>query len=427
MMADGDPLDSDRQPPALQTESSKYERARLLIRRLAVTEAELASLLGEVDSVLDPATATPILLHQAQREVAIAEERYNRLVAHMPAIIFEITPNGDLLFVNDALTALTGYLPQDLQIDRWWEPLVPGDLSARAARMMEQMQAGDIMGYELTLAAKNGSLVVFELTSANHYGPDGTLERIIAIAIDITERKKAEAEREAALQAVSEREAALRASQEQLQFLARRLVERLEDERRAIARELHDETAQSLTALQLGLGAIRRHADQPTVVASKVHELDQLTEEVMVGLHRLALNLRPASLDRLGLMPALRQYVDSFQKQSNVSVDLIDRGIENYRFSSVAETAIYRSIQEALTNVARHAGAGRAAVILQRRDGHISAIVEDDGAGFDVTEALCRGRLGLLGMRERAEMLGGSLTIESQPGRGATVFIEIPA
>jgi PAS domain S-box-containing protein len=250
-------------------------------------------------------------------------------------------------------------------------------------------------------------------------------------------------------------------SRSQLQALSRRLVEVQENERRAIARELHDEVGQALTAVHLGLHFLETERD-PDCLTARIGELKSTVDGVMENLHRLAVDLRPISLDRAGLVPAIEQYIESFGRQSGLQVDFVAFSLEPFtgaplqtgdvagppagvashlptppygdcgRLDPEVETAIYRVVQEALTNVARHARAGRVSVILERRrathspDEAIVAVIEDDGAGFDVDEALARGRLGLLGMRERVEMLGGSLTIESAPGAGATVVAEVP-
>ena len=199
-----------------------------------------------------------------------------------------------------------------------------------------------------------------------------------------------------------------------------------EEERRDIARELHDEAGQQLTALTVGLGLVQRRDDCPPAIGTELEELKKATQAVMECLHSLAVNLRPASLDRLGLVAALKQYVTEFERKHRLSVCFDALGLEGKgRLPAQVETAFYRVVQEALTNVVRHARATNASVLLQRRTGEMLAIVEDDGIGFDVEEARQRGRLGVLGMQERVEMLGGSLTIESRPGTGTTVFAKV--
>ena len=155
-------------------------------------------------------------------------------------------------------------------------------------------------------------------------------------------------------------------------------------------------------------------------------ELTRLVDGVMEGLHRLSSNLRPPSLDRLGLAPALRQHVESFGRTAGVNAEFLAIALDDRRMSNEVETALYRMAQEALTNVSRHARATSASVIVERHNDRVTLIIEDNGRGFDVEEAMRRSRLGLLGMRERAEMLGGTFDIETAPGRGTTLFVALP-
>ncbi len=214
---------------------------------------------------------------------------------------------------------------------------------------------------------------------------------------------------------------------EQLQALSRRHVEAQEAERAHIARELHDETGQALSAMLLGLSLFEREADRPEAVIARAVEMGDMVNEMLDNLHRLAMNLRPASLDLLGLVPAMAQYIETFGQQHGITTHFETLvGIDGERLPSAVETAIYRIVQEALTNVARHAQATRVDVLLEQRDGQIVTIVEDDGVGFETRAAMLSGRLGLFGIRERAEMLGGTVTIESSIGVGTTVSVEIP-
>ncbi len=210
------------------------------------------------------------------------------------------------------------------------------------------------------------------------------------------------------------------------QALSRLLVQAQEAERRRIARELHDEAAQGLTSLTLGLRLVEQAADGSAAVTARLAQLKQITDRISESLHRLAADLRPASLDHLGLIPALADYARAVQAQHGLQVRFAAPGLEGQRLESEAETALFRIVQEALVNVVRHARATRADVLLARRDGRLIVLVEDDGAGFDPGAAAEGGHLGLLGMRERAEMLGGSLSVESAPGAGATVVVEVP-
>ena len=167
----------------------------------------------------------------------------------------------------------------------------------------------------------------------------------------------------------------------------------------------------------------------PEALRARVDELLQAADTVAEELHRLAVNLRPSSLDRYGLVPALEQLLTEFRKQTGLEVGFQTGGLEELptRLPGAVETALYRIVQESLTNIARYAQASLVSVIVQSRDDWVQVVVEDDGRGFDVEEALAGGRLGILGMRERAEMLGGTLEIESGPGQGATIYANLPA
>jgi PAS domain S-box-containing protein len=213
---------------------------------------------------------------------------------------------------------------------------------------------------------------------------------------------------------------------QELQSLSRRLVQVQETERRHIARELHDEAGQALTSLMVGLGLLERGADNPKTVVDHVNELKSMTNDVLENLHRLAMDLRPASLDHLGLTVALRQYIKAFSRQYDLKTQFEVVGLDDKRLPSAVETNLYRIVQEALTNVVRHAQATRVDVLLERRGNQIVTIIEDDGIGFDAEAAEQSGRLGLLGMRERAEMLEGTLAVESTKGATTTIYVEVP-
>jgi len=219
----------------------------------------------------------------------------------------------------------------------------------------------------------------------------------------------------------------VRAGHSQLQSLSHRLVQVQETERRHIARELHDEAGQALTSLMVGLRLLEREVDDPETVIKHVTQLKSMTNDILENLHRLAMDLRPASLDHLGLTAALRQYIETFSNQNGLKMQFEVVGLDDQpRLPPAVETNVYRIVQEALTNVVRHAKATRIDVLLERRGDQMVAIVEDDGVGFDAEAARRGGRLGLLGMRERAEMLGGTLAVESAVGSNTTIYVEVP-
>jgi signal transduction histidine kinase len=210
----------------------------------------------------------------------------------------------------------------------------------------------------------------------------------------------------------------------------RRLVAAEETERGRVSRELHDRLGQDLTALKLGLQIVRKQGACPPPLRESVSKLEGLTDSLMRDVHRLAWELRPAALDDFGLELALRRYAEEWAALSGVAVDYDSQGATARRLAREVETTLYRIAREALTNVFLHANAKRVSLLLQRRTDHVSLIVEDDGRGFDAAAMLrapaTEGKLGLLGMQERATLAGGSVEIESSPGAGTTVFVRMP-
>lgn len=209
------------------------------------------------------------------------------------------------------------------------------------------------------------------------------------------------------------------------QFLER-VIAAQEAERQRLARELHDEAAQTLTALSLGLRRLQDDQNLPLPQRRLAEDLKLQTTGLASELHRLSVELRPSALDRVGLIGALEQYVQEFERRYGLEVQFEGDLPEPANLSPEIETSLYRIVQEALTNVARHAQAQSVSILLQMREGQIVTTIEDDGKGFDPAQAPRNGRLGLFGMQERAAMLGGSLHVESAPGKGTTVFMKIP-
>ena len=198
----------------------------------------------------------------------------------------------------------------------------------------------------------------------------------------------------------------------------RRIVAAQELERQRLARELHDETGQALTSILLGLKQLE--GVKPESVAG----LRELVVETLQDVRRLAVELRPKVLDDFGLAPALERLTASFSEQTGVEVDL-EAGAITGRLPTEVETAIYRVVQESLTNVVKHSHAQRVSVLVTRSDGRIKAVIEDDGQGFDPHAGTGDG-IGLIGMRERIELLDGTLAVESSQSSGTTVALEVP-
>lgn len=212
--------------------------------------------------------------------------------------------------------------------------------------------------------------------------------------------------------------------------LLHRINELQEDDRRRISRELHDQCGQFVTGIRLGLKFLAESRPQDQDIAGHCLRLQHLLDQIAKEIHDIALELRPPSLDELGLATALESYLRSWSNYSGISVDHAFRGMDGVRLKPEVETALYRIIQESLTNVAKHASVKQVSVIVERNSDQVTAIVEDRGAGFNAEEQLAsaptRQRLGLLGMQERMSAVGGTLFVESSPGGGTTVYAKAP-
>ena len=221
----------------------------------------------------------------------------------------------------------------------------------------------------------------------------------------------------------------LKAKEQMRLQLLHKVISAQEDERKRVARELHDETSQLLATLMVGLKVIES-TDQSEELKRNVSELRSVVNHVLKGVHDLAWELRPSLLDSLGLAAAVKRFAEEHSERLGFSIDCQITGQGQRPVSPEIETAVYRIIQEALTNVAKHAHAHSVSVVLSYREASLLAIIEDDGKGFDVESvqgsAPIDKRLGLFGMNERAALLGGRFSVESSPGNGTTVFVDIP-
>ena len=259
---------------------------------------------------------------------------------------------------------------------------------------------------------------------------------------NITGRKQAEAaQRRVEVLAASNRkleqeivrrktlEEALKQTEQQLRHLSHELLHAQEEERKHISRELHDTVLQTLVGINIHLAALTpKPTDNPGSLQQKIAQTQRLVEKSMVLVHRFALELRPMILDDLGLIPALHTYLKDFMKRTGVRARLTAYSkVEQMPIATRA--VLYRVALEALNNVARHAQASQVEVKIKQVPHGICLAIKDDGKSFDAEHVLLmkgNGRLGLLGMRERLEMVGGKFSVASQPGQGTTVTAQIP-
>jgi PAS domain S-box-containing protein len=339
-----------------------------------------------------------------------AEARYRALVEELPVITYTATAAvvGTVSYVSPQLEAVLGFTPSEWRSDStlWAQRLHEEDRDRVVAESRRCLASGDKFVCEYRIWSKEGELVWLHDEAVALRDAAGRPTQVHGLMLDVTER---EAERSGRLR---------------LQALSIDLVAVQEAERRRIGLELHDDIGQLLTGLRLRLGALR---GLPAAAASDaLAEAERLVDEATQHVRSLSQSLRPAVLDDFGLLAALVSHVDGWSRQTGIHVDLEHRGIERRRFGADAETAAYRIVQEALTNVARHAGASRARVRAWAEDGHLYVQIEDPGVGFDVAAHGPGAMHGLGGMRERAALLGGNLSVESVAGQGCRLTAEIP-
>jgi signal transduction histidine kinase len=217
--------------------------------------------------------------------------------------------------------------------------------------------------------------------------------------------------------------------QDQLRLLSRQLLSAQEEERKRISRELHDVVAQTLTSINVRLTALKKEAALNTKgIERSIARTQQLVEHSVNIVHRFARELRPTVLDDLGLIPALHAFMKNFKRETGIHVSLAAFAAVE-RVNGDKRTVLYRVAQEALNNVARHAQASQVGVKIQKMDGAVCMKIKDNGIGFETERVLYskkNKRLGLLGMRERLDMVGGKFTVTSAPGRGTTILAKIP-
>ena len=341
-----------------------------------------------------------ILVRQLENEL----DRLKQLLQGLPAGVIIAHGDGRPLFVN-ARARQTLTLPDGVESD----PQVKAWLYADGGPLVRALEGESVVGEERPFV-REGNERSLSVSASPIPGSDAQIKAAIVAFQDITERKRAEVVR---------------------QQLMQRLVGAQEEERARISRELHDQMGQQLTALLMAIDlALDVRAKNATVAQSQtqLQKLKSLVETLMDQAHLMAWELRPPELDNLGLRAALEQFLKEWSRSTGIVADFAERGLNKLeRLDKVVETTIYRVVQEALTNVNRHSEAESVSVLLERMDGGVTAIVEDDGRGFDV-ELVTAGqseRLGLVGMRERMELVGGTLDIESTVGQGTTVYARV--
>lgn len=341
---------------------------------------------------------------RGEEKIRESEESYRRLVELSPDTVIVVS-EGQIKYINTAGLKLFGASNAEQIINKRVLDLIHPDFQNIVEVRIKQTLTGQQVGLmEEKFVRLDGQVVDVDVTAVGvrYLGTPSTQ----AIVRNIGER--------------------VRLKEARLQLL-RRLSEAQEDERRRIAREMHDQFGQQLTALTIKLGKLVEECG-PTNLGAQIGALKGIAEQLAQDVDYLAWEMRPAALDEFGLQTALSSYVENWSKHFGVPIELHVSGMDRDRLTPETETALYRIAQEALNNVAKHAQATSVAVVLDRHSDNVSLIIEDDGVGFDwqqIFSEVDKG-LGLVGMRERAELIGGAIEIESQSNKGTTLFVRIP-
>lgn len=349
-------------------------------------------------------------LKQAELDLRISEQRFRGVFENANTGMVVADQSGRIVHFNEAFSQMLGHDAEVLRQMHFADFYVPAERSAETPLAYEILRTPqDRYRIERRWIASDGRHVWVDLYISTIRDESGAVVNFIAVVGDITERKKS------AL--------ALGESKRKLRALAAYQEELLEQERKHIAGEVHDEMGQLMTALKMDLSLMRLRFGENLQLLGMIDEMRSLVDRSINVVRQVASNLRPAVLDH-GLAPAIEWLAADFSRRGTIRCRLDVSG--NFVLPELQSTAVFRVVQESLTNVTRHSQAREVVISLHSSGQQLQVVVRDDGIGFD-TAAVDKGRgFGLFGMRERLLALGGRLRIASAPGQGTTVIIKLP-
>ncbi|MEJ5198592.1 MAG: PAS domain S-box protein, partial [Anaerolineae bacterium] len=350
----------------------------------------------------------------------VSERRLREMLESVQLVVVGLDCEGQITFCNEYLAKVVGLRRPEVIGSNWFERFTPADQRPQAreqfARLLDVSSVSAHFESDLLTAQGERRTISWNFTTTRDM--NARVIGVTGIGEDITDRLRMAAARDELLTQVI-------AAHERLQALSRRLVRVQEEEQRKLARELHDEIGQSLTGLKIMVDMSLR---SPALAEANLRQAQGLLNELIGKVRNMSLDLRPAMLDDLGLLPALLWLFDRLLLQSRLQVNFRHRNIDGQRFATEVETAAYRIVQEALTNVVRHAGTDYVFVEVAMENASLHIEIRDHGRGFDPAAVLAAGyAAGLSGLRERVDLLGGRLIIDSALGQGTSVIAELPA
>jgi len=376
-------------------------------------QPEEIALLTAIGNEIGVAVENARLYHQQQKvaeELRASEERYRDLFENAHDAIWLHDLQENITAVNKSFFRLTGYTPEESRGIKASD-LIAGGCIDSVKDMEAPLLKGEVMGHlsEVTLVKKDRSEVSVQLSTSPVFS-NGQIVGFQHIARDVTEQRQ---------------------MQDNLRFYLQQATRAQEEERKRISRELHDETIQALVVLSRQLDTLASSGKGLSQESSLLLEnLRQQTNNVMQGVRRLSQDLRPAALDRLGLLSALEWLASDVAEYSGIAIKVNVLGTER-RLPEEVGLVLFRITQEALRNVWRHSQATKAEITVEFDQSKTRVTISDNGKGFNLPKTiggLARdGKLGLAGMQERAQLVGGTLTVQSEPGRGSGITVELPA
>jgi PAS domain S-box-containing protein len=361
------------------------------------------------------------LMKERQRnaaELLASEERYREVVESQTELVCRYLPDTTLTFVNEAYCRFFGRRREEL-IGHPFLDLIPEPAREAALNHVRSLVRNPrVESYEHEVVLPDGSVGWQLWVDHVILAADGRVAELQGIGRDITDRKRAE-------EALRGNEMALRASYEQVQDLAGRLIASQEAERTRIARELHDDISQQLAALSIALSSLKRRLPEDAADAhDELARLQRRTVELSDDIRHLSHELHPGVLQHAGLAAALKAHCAEFRGLHAIEVTVDAEDLDG--IPPAVSLCLYRVAQEALQNVARHADARRARVVLARAADGLELSVSDDGCGFDLAEARRAGGLGLISLDERVRLVRGNVRIDTRPQRGTELRVRVP-
>lgn len=358
-------------------------------------------------------------LQRQDDDLTDSESRYRLLADNLVDHVFVLDMDGNTRFVSPFAKTLLGYSEEEA--NNWvvgWN-VTPASLKAGekifrevfAYSRNEQQDLLKSWSLQTETMRKDGSIVWTESDIRLLRDSGGQPIGILGIARDITERKKAEE--------------ALKRSETQLRLLSRRILEVQEEERSRIARDLHDQLGQDIVYLKMKAIMLAEQLGSDSAVHDQVRELAELAEQLQISSHQIAVGIRPGILDNLGLTKAVQWYAEEFERRTGISC-IVDASAAQLEVPPTIATSAYRILQEALTNVGKHACASQVEIEVITEAETIILSVSDDGMGFTANSVIKDGALGLLGMQERAQLSDGKLAVSSVRGKGTRITVILP-